>query len=167
MHGSNVERGKNRINAADKGSVQNVYAKYFDEYAVGESWSSYGRTITEAHIVNFAGLSGDWFPLHTDAVYAEQTSFRQRIAHGMLVLSVATGLLVLHPDVVVAFYGMDKVRFIHPTMIGDTIHLEMTVQDLLDKQNGTGVVTSSLHVVNKTGHPVIISTVKMLLKKRD
>lgn len=142
-----------------------MYGKHFDEYEIGESWVSHGRTITEAHIINFAGLSGDWFPLHTDAVYAEQTAFQQRIAHGMLVLSVATGLLVLHPDVVIAFYGLDKVRFVNPTYIGDTIHLEMTVEDLLDKQNGTGVVTSSLKVVKQTDDPVIVSTVKMLLKK--
>lgn len=142
-----------------------MYDKYFDEYQVGESWSSHGRTITEAHIVNFAGLSGDWFPLHTDAVYAEQTDFGQRIAHGMLVLSVATGLLVLHPAVVTAFYGMDRVRFVNPTFIGDTIHVEMTIEDLLDKHNGTGVVAASLKVVKQTGDPVIVSSVKMLLKK--
>lgn len=145
--------------------MQNLYAKYFDEYEVGESWSSRGRTITEAHIINFAGVSGDWFPLHTDAVYAKQTAFHERIAHGMLVLSAATGLLLLHPDIVVAFYGMDRVRFVNPTLIGDTIHLEMVVEDLQDKQNGTGVVTSELRVVKQTGDPVIISTVKMLLKK--
>ncbi|MDQ0189580.1 MaoC family dehydratase N-terminal domain-containing protein [Alicyclobacillus cycloheptanicus] len=143
-----------------------MYAKYFDEYEAGESWSSHGRTITEAHIVNFAGLSGDWFPLHTDAEYAERTVFQQRIAHGMLVLSVATGLMVLHPDVVIAFYGMDNVRFVKPTFIGDTIHLEMTVADLLDKHNGTGVVASSLKVVKQTNEPVVVAGVKMLLKKR-
>ena len=146
--------------------MQKLYAKYFDEYEVGESWSSRGRTITEAHIVNFAGVSGDWFPLHTDAVYAKQTAFQERIAHGMLVLSVATGLLVLNPDVVIAFYGMDKVRFVNPTFIGDTVHVKMTVEDLQDKHNNTGVVTSSLMVVKQTGDPVIVSTVKMLVKKR-
>lgn len=76
------------------------------------------------------------------------------------------GAIGLKPDVVIAFYGMDEVWFVNPTFIGDTIHLEMTVEDLQDKHNGTGVASSSLKVVKQTSNPVIISTVKMLLRKR-
>ncbi len=85
---------------------------------------SAARTITEADIVMFASLSGDWNPIHTDAEFAKKTIFGQRIAHGLLTLSVVAGLLVrlgLTERTIVAFYGIDKLRFTKPVFIGDTI----------------------------------------------
>src|SRR5262249_39456780 len=82
-----------------------------DALSVGDVWHSpAGRTITESDLVGFAGVSGDFFALHTDEAWAEGTRFGGRIAHGMLVLSVASGLWHLDPDVVVALYGLDRVR---------------------------------------------------------
>ncbi len=89
--------------------------KYYEDFEVGYVDTTRARTITEADIVNFAAFSGDWYPLHTDVEYAKKGPFGERIAHGMLVLSVAVGLMPLYEMAIVAFYGMDKVRFTAPT----------------------------------------------------
>lgn len=141
-----------------------MFNEFFSAYQVGETWQSRGRTITESDLVMFASFSGDWFPLHTNSEYAKnETPFKQRIAHGMAVLSISTGLMLLEPDVVVAFYGMDKIRFIKPTFINDTISIEMKVMDKIDKNNGTGVIVAELKVKKQTDEPVIVGTVNMLV----
>lgn len=84
-----------------------MFNRTFDQYAIGEKWVSRGRTVTEADLVNFAGVSGDFYALHTDAEYAKSTPFGQRVAHGMLVLSISTGLMEFTPGIVLAFYGID------------------------------------------------------------
>ncbi|MEK4759251.1 MaoC/PaaZ C-terminal domain-containing protein [Viridibacillus sp. FSL E2-0187] len=145
-----------------------MFNKKFEHFEVNETWRSRGRTITESDIVMFSAFSGDWYPLHTDKEYAEKnTPFKQRIAHGMLVLSVATGLQVMDPDVIVAFYGIENLRFIHPTFINDTIHVELEVTDLLDKGNGTGVVTFNQQIVKQTGEPVTTGVLKVLVNKGE
>lgn len=140
--------------------------RYFEEYAVGERWVSRGRTITEADVVNFAGFSGDWFSLHVDAEYAARTRFGRRVAHGMLVLSAGTGLLRIDPDRVVAFYGMDRVRFTAPVYIGDTIHLELEVEGLEERGPGDGLVVVGQRIVNQRGETVAVATLRMLVRRR-
>lgn len=144
-----------------------MFAKYFEDYEIGELWRLKGRTITEADIVNFASLSGDWYPLHTDAEYARQTPFKQRIAHGLLVLSVGSGLLHFEPGVVVAFYSMDEVRFYHPTFIGDTLHVSLEVTELTEHKNETGIVTVYQQLVKQTKEVVATSKVKILVNKKS
>lgn len=139
--------------------------KYFEQFKIGETWSSKGRTITEADLVMFSAFSGDWFPLHTDKEYAAKTHYEQRIAHGMLVLSVVTGLLHFEPDIVVAFYGMDKVRFTNPTFIGDTIHLHSSVIDVTDKGQTNGIVTILQEVKKQTGEKVAVFEMKIVVNK--
>lgn len=143
-----------------------MFDKKFDHFSIGETWRSRGRTITEADLVMFSAFSGDWYPLHTDKEYAEkETPFKQRIAHGMLVLSAATGLQIMEPEIIVAFYGIDQLRFIKPTFIGDTIHVELEVAGLEDKSNGTGVVTAVQNIVKQTGETVTTGTLKVLIAK--
>lgn len=143
-----------------------MFDKKFEHFEIGEKWTSRGRTITESDLVMFSAFSGDWYPLHTDKEYAENnTPFKQRIAHGMLVLSVATGLQVMEPEIIVAFYGIEQLRFIHPTFINDTIHVELEVTDLQDKGNGTGVVTATQKVVKQTGETVTTGILKILINK--
>lgn len=143
-----------------------MFAKYLDQYEVGETWTSKGRTITEADLVMFSAFSGDWYPLHTDKEYAEKTPpFHQRIAHGMLVLSVSTGLLQLEPRRVVAFYGIDKLRFTNPTFIGDTIHLEVKILDIEEKESGRGIVTALQEIKKQTGETVAVAVIKIMLNK--
>jgi 3-hydroxybutyryl-CoA dehydratase len=143
-----------------------MFTKYFEQYKIGETWTSRGRTITEADLVMFSAFSGDWFPLHTDQEYAAQTQFEQRIAHGMLVLSAVTGLMQFGTDIVVAFYGMDKVRFTNPTFIGDTIHLHSNVTGLKEKGESQGIVTVLQEVKKQTGEKVAVFEMKIVVNKK-
>ncbi len=100
-------------------------------FEVGEKTVSPGRTVSEADIVMFAGISGDWNELHTNAEYMKNGPFGRRIAHGMLTLSIASGLAVRGgrhlPSRVLTFLGMDNVKFTAPVFIGDTIKVESEV----------------------------------------
>jgi acyl dehydratase len=140
--------------------------RYFEDFKVGDVETTRARTITEADIVNFAAFSGDWYPLHTDIEYAKKGPFGERIAHGMLVLSVATGLMPLYEMAIVAFYGMDKVRFTAPTMIGDTVHVELEVVDTQDKGEFGGVIALKESVKNQKGEAVAVSTMKVMIAHR-
>src|SRR5512134_1781691 len=99
---------------------------YFEEFQVGQVIYSAGRTITESDIVAFAGLSGDFNQMHVDAEYSARTPFGQRVAHGLLVLSIASGLAVqtgVMEGTVIAFREVNDWKFIKPVFIGDTIHV--------------------------------------------
>ena len=128
---------------------------YFEDFEVGQRFSTAGRTVTEADIVNFAGLSGDFHGLHMDAEFARTTPFGQRIAHGLLGLSIASGLVTRLPDVpmhkFVAFLGLTW-DFRLPLFIGDTIHAVQTVSEKrATKKPGLGVVVYDVKVVNQNG----------------
>ena len=140
--------------------------KYFEDFTAGEIVVTRARTITETDIVNFAALTGDWYPLHTDIEYAKKGPFGERIAHGLLILSIANGLMPLYDMAIVAFYGMDKVRFTAPTKIGDTIHVELEVVEKQDKGDIGGVITLKEYVKNQRGENVALSTKKVLIAKR-
>ena len=126
---------------------------YFEDLEVGQEITSPARTVTETDIVNFAGLSGDFNVIHTDAELTKMTPFGQRIAHGLLGLSIASGLAARKPGAeqhrLVAFLGMTW-DFRKPVFIGDTIHLEETVANKRETSNpGMGVVTYAVKVVNQ------------------
>ncbi len=142
---------------------------YFEDIELGQKTTTKARTITEADIVNFAALTWDTYPLHTDTEYAKNTPFGERIAHGMLVLSYAMGLVMSHGSTgkVIAFYGMDKLRFTGPTKIGDTIHVETQVSEKDDRGSKGGVVTSRFLVKNQRGETVIDAVTKGLIAKRS
>ncbi|UCC60571.1 MAG: MaoC family dehydratase N-terminal domain-containing protein [Dehalococcoidia bacterium] len=141
--------------------------RYYDDFQVGDVEVTRARTITETDIVNFAAFSGDWYPLHTDIEYAKKGPFGERIAHGMLVLSVATGLMPLYEMAIVAFYGMDKVRFTAPTKIGDTIHVELEVIEKQDKGDLGGVIALKESIKNQKGEDVAVSTMRVLIAKQQ
>ena len=116
----------------------------FDDFSVGDTIRSRGRIVTETDIVSYASLSGDWTALHTDAEAAAAGPFGARIAHGGLTLSISTGLefsLLGDARNVLAFYGMDRVRFVKPVFIGDTLHLRAEVVTLEPKDDARGIVT--------------------------
>ncbi len=136
--------------------------RYFEDYEVGEKAVTGGRTITEADIVNFCMFSGDWYPVHSDIEFAKKSVFGERIAHGMLVLTVATGLMPLQEMAIVAFYGMDKLRFTSPTVIGDTIHVETEVMDKKPKEGG-GVLTTGIKIKNQKGEDAALATMKVFV----
>ena len=141
--------------------------RYYEDFEIGDVLETRRRTITEADIVNFCGFSGDWYPLHSDVEYAEKSVFGERIAHGMLVLSVATGLLPLNEIAIVAFYGMDKVRFRVPTKIGDTLGLQVNITDKEDKGEMGGLVTFDMYVKNQKGEDAAVSIMKVMVAKKN
>ncbi len=140
--------------------------RHFEDFQVGDKMVTRGRTITEADIVMFAGLTGDWHPIHTDVEYARQGPFQERIAHGFLVLSVASGLLPLSEIAIIAFYGIDKLRFVAPVKLLDTIHVEMEVLDKREKGESGGVVTFQQTIKNQRGEDVSVGTMRSLIAKR-
>ncbi|HIQ04806.1 MAG TPA: dehydratase [Anaerolineae bacterium] len=137
---------------------------------MGDEVTSPGRTITETDIVNFAALSGDWNQLHTDAEYAKSTMFGQRIAHGLLVLSIASGLAVrlgFMDETVLAFMGLEW-RFRRPVMIGDTIRVRTTVSELKPVPRlGGGNVTFRVAVLNQRDEVVQRGSWTILMKSRS
>jgi 3-hydroxybutyryl-CoA dehydratase len=143
-----------------------VIRGYFEDHRLGSTTRTRSRTVTEADVVGFAGLSGDWHPLHTDVEYAARGPFGERIAHGMLVLSIATGLAPLDVDTVQAFYGIDKLRFINPTKLGDTIHVETEVVELVPRGESSGVVCNQVSIVNQHDQVVASAQFRMLVRRR-
>lgn len=140
---------------------------FFDDFTMDATFITDGRTITEADIAAFALLSGDFNPIHMDAEYAKASQFGQRIAHGLLVLSISSGLTVksgLTSDSVIAFYGIDKLRFTKPVFVGDTIKVKSRVVELSSKQT-KGVVVFETRVFKQNGEEVLIFTKSMLLKR--
>jgi 3-hydroxybutyryl-CoA dehydratase len=124
----------------------------YEEFAIGDKVESAGRTITETDIVNFAYLSGDWNLIHTDAEYSAQGMFGQRVAHGLLILSIASGQAVrlgFMEETVLAFRGLEW-KFQRPVFIGDTVRLRVTVEDKKDMRRvGGGLVIFKLEVMNQ------------------
>ena len=142
---------------------------YFDDYAVDSVETSRGRTITEADIVNFAGLSGDFVELHVNQEYAKRGPFGKRIAHGALIFSISTGLLVQLPgdhEAIIAFYGVDKLRFTAPVFIGDTIRITRRVTEKRLKEADRGVIKSEITVLNQHDKAVLVYTALLMVKKK-
>ena len=142
---------------------------YYEDFALGSTYESRGRTVTEADIVNFAGLSGDFIELHTNEEYARASPFGHRIAHGALVFSISTGLMTqmnLINDTVLAFYGMDRLRFTAPVFAGDTVRVTKRVIEVNEKDAERGVVTFETQVLNQKNEPVIVYNDKLLVKRK-
>ena len=143
--------------------------KHFEDFEIGEESVTAGRTVTETDIVNFAGITGDWNEIHTNKELASRGPFKQRIAHGALVFSIATGLSVRMgqtADTVIAFYGLDRLRFVKPTFIGDTIHVRQKVEAKSERDEHSGIVTMLNEVINQKEEVVVSYTAKVLLRRR-
>jgi 3-hydroxybutyryl-CoA dehydratase len=126
---------------------------YYEEFEVGQTVTSAGRTVTETDVVTFAALSGDWNTIHTDAEYAAAGVFGQRVAHGLLGLSIATGLgnrLGFMEETVLAFREIGSWKFSLPIFIGDTIRLRATVQEKRPMRRlGGGLVKFKVEILNQ------------------
>ena len=126
---------------------------YFEEFEVGQSIVSPGRTITESDVVGFAAMSGDWNAMHTDAVYAADHPFGQRVAHGLLVLSVASGLamrLGILEETALAFREIDSWKFSLPVFFGDTVRVRATVTGTKAMRRiAGGLVTLKVEILNQ------------------
>ena len=145
-------------------------ARSFEDYHEGEEFLSPGRTITETDVVNFAALSGDWNELHVNEEFARGGYFGRRIAHGALIFSIATGLAAQadpskQPDLV-AFYGVDRLRFVRPVFLGDTIRLKQTIHSLVPRDEKSGVVNVLHEVIKQDNELVLVYTAKLLVRRR-
>ena len=137
----------------------------FDRLELGTSFRSRGRTITEADLVSFATLTGDFHPVHTDAEWAAESLFCSRIAHGALLLSYCVGLVPFDPEQVLALRGFDRVSFKRPVRIGDTIRVEGEVSSKQELDGATGLVLFSWKIVNQRSETVALAKARVVWRR--
>jgi oxepin-CoA hydrolase/3-oxo-5,6-dehydrosuberyl-CoA semialdehyde dehydrogenase len=150
------------------------FRRHFEDLQIGESLLTHRRTVGEADIVAFGGISGDYFYMHFDEIAAKDSPFGQRIAHGYFVLSAAAGLFVSPaPGPVLANYGLDTLRFVKPVAMGDTIRARLTAKRKIDRQKkdakgvGQGVVAWDVEVTNQHDEVVASYDILTLVQKRS
>ena len=139
---------------------------YFDDLRLGDAMESSGRTVTEYDVVSFASLTGDWHPQHADAAWAAESAFGRRIAHGMLVISYAIGLLPIDPRVVLALRSIDGAVLKRPVGLGDTIRVRAKVAGLRPLGDDAGLVTLAVRIVNQDGELVCRMEIVVLWRRR-
>ncbi|MFI0844755.1 MaoC/PaaZ C-terminal domain-containing protein [Mesorhizobium sp. IMUNJ 23232] len=141
---------------------------YFEDYEIGFSRTTLGRTITETDFVVHAGHTGDFFPHHMDAEYMKTTPFGQRIAHGTMVFSIGVGLTASVINPVAFSYGYDRLRFIRPVFIGDTIKTRATITAKEDdpKRPDAGRVIERNEVINQRGEVVLAADHIYVVERR-
>lgn len=132
---------------------------YFEEYEIGHERVTYGRTITETDFIVHAGHTGDFFPHHMDSEFMKQSEFGQRIAHGTMVFAIGIGLTASIINPVAFSYGYDRLRFVKPVFIGDTIHSRVTIAAKEDdpKRPEVGRVVERTEVLNQHGEVVLVT----------
>jgi 3-hydroxybutyryl-CoA dehydratase len=153
--------------------IQRIYmgrGLYFEEFQAGQMIRSAARTVTETDVVAFAALSGDWAPIHTDAVYAGQSLYGQRIAHGMLGASLATSLAMrtgILDDTILAFREIRDWKFSMPILLGDTIHVQIKVTETRRVARlGGGLITLEVELINQNEQAVQRGTWVVLVKSK-
>jgi acyl dehydratase len=141
---------------------------YYEDYVVGDVRETYGRTITEADIVLHAGQTGDFYPHHMDAEWCRTQDFGRRIAHGTLIFSIGVGMTAQAVNPQAMSYGYDRLRFVKPVFIGDTIRARVTVKEKKDhpKRPAQGIVTELVEVLNQRGETVLACEHLLLVNKR-
>ena len=144
---------------------------YWEEWKIGAEFVTSARTITETDIINFAGISGDYNPLHIDEEFCRNTQFGTRIAHGPLVYSIATGLIFqlhLYDDTLIAFLGFNSLKFTKPVKIGDTIHARVEVIEKREtSKSDRGIMKRLLQVLNQNNELVQEGVQAFLLKRNS
>jgi 3-hydroxybutyryl-CoA dehydratase len=142
---------------------------YFEDFESGDPVTTRGRTVTEGDIMTFAGLTGDFNELHTNEEFAKQAAFGRRVAHGALVFSISVGLSIRmnnFEDAILAFAGVDKLRFVAPVFIGDTIRVQKRVVERQALGEARGTVVFETKVFNQKDEIVLMYHDKMLVKRR-
>lgn len=140
---------------------------YYEEYELDSLRHTQGRTITEADIVLHAGQTGDFFPHHMDAEWCKLQPFKQRIAHGTLIFSVAIGMAAQFINEVAMTYGYDNLRFVKPVFINDTITVQISISEKKDhKKPNYGIVTERVAVINQHNETVMVCDHLLLCEKK-
>jgi 3-hydroxybutyryl-CoA dehydratase len=137
----------------------------FEQLAPGQAFVTRGRTVTETHVVAFAALTGDWHPQHTDEVWAVGSVFGERIAHGMLVVSLAVGLVPFDPDRVIALRRIADATFKRPVRLGDTLHVAGTVAETHELDDHAGLVTLAWRILDQDGRLVARARAEVLWRR--
>jgi acyl dehydratase len=142
---------------------------YFEEYEIGSTRTTMGRTITETDFVVHAGHTGDFFPHHMDAEFMKTTEFGQRIAHGTMVFAIGVGLTASVINPVAFSYGYDRLRFVRPVFIGDTIKTRTTIaaKEGDPKRPGHGRVIERVEVINQRGEVVLAADHIYVVERRS
>jgi acyl dehydratase len=145
-----------------------IQEQFFEDYVIGFSRHTLGRTITEADVVLHAGQTGDFYPHHMDAEWCKTQDFGQRIAHGTLIFSVAVGMTAGAINPRAMSYGYDRLRFIRPVFIGDTITVTASIKEKRDhpKRAEHGIVVEALEVANQRGETVLVCEHLYLVQRR-
>lgn len=147
-----------------------IRGMYFEEFEIGQKVITAGRTVTESDIVTFAGLSGDYNQIHTDAEFSRDTPFKQRVAHGLLGLAIASGLAMstgVLEGTVIAFREINNWKFSNPIFIGDTIHVELIVTEIKALPRlGGGSIVLELSVNNQRGETTMRGTWTALVRSK-
>ncbi|MDR8391185.1 MaoC family dehydratase N-terminal domain-containing protein [Aliifodinibius sp. S!AR15-10] len=145
-----------------------VESQFFEDYELDYTRKTLGRTITETDIVMHAGQTGDFFPHHMDAEWCKEQSFERRIAHGTLIFSVAIGQTASEINPEAISKGYDRLRFINPVFIGDTIHTTVTISEKEDHKNpGYGQVTEHVEVFNQDDKIVLACDHLLVVKRKE
>jgi 3-hydroxybutyryl-CoA dehydratase len=139
-----------------------LFVRPFAEISVGDRFKTAGRAVSERDILAFAALTGDTHPQHVDPDWASDSRFGEQIAHGLLVLSCAVGLLPLDPERVVALRRVDDAVFKQPVKIGDTVHVEGEIVRTREVDAEQGLVEARLRIVNDSGRLVVRANVELV-----
>lgn len=146
--------------------------RYWEDFGVGDSWVSPGRTVSVTDVTMFAMLSGDWMPLHTDRVAARESVYGERVAHGLLGLAIASGLFVrTEPAIamqttVVALLGLEW-KFTGPIRLDDTVHLKVTVSSVRETSKPEqGIIVLTRELINQDGKVVQVGTTPIMVRRR-
>lgn len=142
-----------------------LFERPFDDLAPGLRFRTRGRTVTEADVMAFAGLTGDHHPQHTDARWAAGSPFGERIAHGLLVLSIGAGLVPFDPERVLALRRVRDVVFKRPVRLGETIAVEGRIAELRPVDDAAGLVAVALTVTGEDGRAAARATVEVLWRR--
>jgi acyl dehydratase len=144
--------------------------KFWEDFSVGDKVTSMAISVTEAHVVTWAGLTMDFYPLHMDKEYAAKSPFKERIVHGPLTFAMAVGLMGMTgyaKDSVIAWLGVDNMRIPAPVKIGDTIRLHVEITELRETKNpDQGFALMRYEVVNQSEEPVMTFDMKFLMHRR-
>ena len=142
--------------------------RHFEDYQLGTERRTGGRTITETDIVLHAGQTGDFYPHHMDAEWCKTQEFGQRVAHGTLIFSVAVGMTAGAVNPLAFSYGYDRVRFIKPVFIGDTISVRVTIADMREhRRPDHGMVVERCEVMNQRDEVVLVCDHLLLARRRE
>ena len=144
--------------------------KYWEDFSVGQKVTTQAVTVTETHLVNWAGLTMDFYPFHVDEEYAKNTPFKGRVAHGPLTMAMACGLVAMtgvYGDSLIAWLGAENMRIPLPVRIGDTIHVDAEVVEARETKNpGRGVVKFKFDVKNQNNETVMNLDWVLMMRRR-